>query len=235
MSPGPAISLYFPHNDWENHPGPYTVDMRGEAQAVDTKTLGLSLTEQELWGYVWRFDVAKNFSVDGAGDEVVLDFGDIESVPADAKVLLVDHDLDRLTDVKKEHTHRYFQGVRAVVQSENDARFALIVGSDEFIAKRDDLPALPTRTVLHQNYPNPFNPTTIIRYEIARPGDVTLRMYNAAGALVKELYNGHRAAGVYEAGWNGENNQGHKVASGIYFYKLTAVDFAQTKKMILLK
>ncbi|MEE9270213.1 MAG: FlgD immunoglobulin-like domain containing protein, partial [Candidatus Krumholzibacteria bacterium] len=235
MSPGPAISLYFPHNDWEKHPGPYTVDMRGEAQAVDTKTLGLSLTEQELWGYVWRFDVAKNFSVDGAGDEVVLDFGDIESVPGDAKVLLVDHDLDRLTDLKKEHTYRYFQGVRAVVQSENDARFALIVGSDEFIAKRDDLPALPTRTVLHQNYPNPFNPTTIIRYEIARPGDVTLRMYNAAGALVKELYNGHRAAGVYEAGWNGENNQGRKVASGIYFYKLTAVDFAQTKKMILLK
>ncbi len=58
---------------------------------------------------------------------------------------------------------------------------------------------------------------------------------NAAGALVKELYTGHRTAGVYEAGWNGDNTQGQKVASGIYFYKLSATDFTQTKKMILLK
>ena len=187
-----------------------------------------------MWGYAWHFDVAKNFVVETAGDEVVLDFDGIERVPDEAEVFLVDRDLRRLIDLKKTPTYVFFQGVREFVEEKN-ARFTLIVGSDEFISRRDDLPALPTRTALHQNFPNPFNPTTIIRYEIARASNVTLRIYDATGAFVKELTNAHRTPGVYEAGWNGDNTKGQKLASGIYFYKLNVRDFTQTKKMILLK
>jgi hypothetical protein len=98
-----------------------------------------------------------------------------------------------------------------------------------------DLPSLPSKTVLHQNYPNPFNPSTVIRYGIARPGNVTLRIYDAGGVRVAELYSGPRSPGIYEAGWKGQNDRGEQVASGVYFYRLTTPGYKQTRKMVLLK
>jgi hypothetical protein len=89
---------------------------------------------------------------------------------------------------------------------------------------------------LDQNVPNPFNPTTTIRYEVKKTGPVSLRIYNVAGQLVKTLVDGQRNSGrLYEARWNGFNNGGQPVASGVYFYKLVAKGFAQTKKMVILK
>ncbi len=231
MSPGPAISLYFPHSEWEKHPGPYTVDMRGEAQAVDTKALGLSLDKPQLRGHVWRFDVARNS--DGGLADVVLDVTGIETVPEDAAVYLIDRELETAIDLRKETHYTFFQGTREVISDEEDARFALLVGSDRFVG--DVLPALPTRTVLHPNYPNPFNPTTVIRYELASAGEVTVTIYDVTGALVKTLEARHRERGRYEVGWNGTNDQGQGIASGIYFYRLRAPGFTKTRKMILLK
>jgi hypothetical protein len=232
MSPGPSISLYFPHNDWQKQPGPYTVDMRGDKQVVDAKALGLALvTDQELRGHVWRFDVAKNFEGDAA--DVALDVTGIETVPADAGVYLIDHALETAIDLREETQYTFFQGKREFIKDDETARFTLLVGSDQFVG--DELPALPTRTVLHPNYPNPFNPTTVIRYELASAGDVTVRIYDVTGALVRTLEERHRERGRYEVGWNGTNDQGHGVASGVYFYRLRAPSFAQTRKMILLK
>jgi hypothetical protein len=92
------------------------------------------------------------------------------------------------------------------------------------------------RNHLEQNVPNPFNPTTTIRYEVRESGPVTLKIYNVAGQLVRTLVDGERAAGqVHEATWNGLNDGGRPVSSGVYFYKLVARDFTQTKKMVLLK
>ncbi|UCH83704.1 MAG: T9SS type A sorting domain-containing protein [Candidatus Latescibacterota bacterium] len=90
---------------------------------------------------------------------------------------------------------------------------------------------------LDDNFPNPFNPTTTIRYSVAEQGRVTLRIYNAAGQLIRTLVdkNVEPAQDGFVAVWNGMNNLGHPVASGVYFYKLTAPGFAQTKKMVLLK
>jgi flagellar hook assembly protein FlgD len=98
------------------------------------------------------------------------------------------------------------------------------------------LPTVATRNHLDQNVPNPFNPTTTIRYEIKESGLVSLRIYNVAGQLVRTLVDGHRNAGqLYEATWNGLNDGGQPVASGVYFYKLVAKGYVQTKKMVLLK
>jgi hypothetical protein len=97
-------------------------------------------------------------------------------------------------------------------------------------------PTSVTRNSLDQNVPNPFNPTTTIKYEVKESGLVSLRIYNVAGQLVKTLVDGQRIAGqVYEANWNGLNNGGQPVSSGVYFYKLVARSFTQTKKMVLLK
>ena len=93
-----------------------------------------------------------------------------------------------------------------------------------------------TRNELNQNIPNPFNPTTTIKYEIKTAGPVSLKIYNVAGQLVKTLVDGQRNAGqIYAAQWNGLNDAGQSVSSGVYFYKLVSTNFTQTKKMVLLK
>jgi hypothetical protein len=90
---------------------------------------------------------------------------------------------------------------------------------------------------LDDNYPNPFNPTTTIKYSIASAGRVSLKVYNAAGQLVRTLVDEEQAptAEGFSVTWDGASNTGEKVASGVYFYRLTANEFSQTKKMVLLK
>ncbi|MCU7492316.1 MAG: T9SS type A sorting domain-containing protein [Ignavibacteria bacterium] len=88
---------------------------------------------------------------------------------------------------------------------------------------------------LEQNYPNPFNPTTTIRYSIPERSVVTLKIYDMLGREVKTLISTEQNQGVYEVTWNGENNYGTKVSSGIYIYRVEAGRFNQVKKMVLLK
>jgi uncharacterized repeat protein (TIGR01451 family) len=88
---------------------------------------------------------------------------------------------------------------------------------------------------LEQNYPNPFNPSTTIRYNVLVSGRVTLKIYDLLGKEIKTLVNEDQINGKYQTVWNGENNFGSKVSSGVYFYQLKAGDFIHTKKMIYLK
>ena len=95
-------------------------------------------------------------------------------------------------------------------------------------------------TEVFQNYPNPFNPETWIPYQLATPADVTLRIYSIDGELIRTLTLGHQAAGIYQRQsravyWDGKNKNGESIASGIYFYTLSAGDFTTTRKMLLRK
>ena len=99
---------------------------------------------------------------------------------------------------------------------------------------------IPDETALLHNYPNPFNPETWIPYQLAKPAEVTLTIYATNGAIVRTLELGHQPAGFYEsrsraAYWDGKNNLGESVASGVYFYTLTAGDFNATRKMLIRK
>ena len=99
---------------------------------------------------------------------------------------------------------------------------------------------VPEKTKLLLNYPNPFNPETWIPYQLAKATDVTVSIYSVNGALVRTLALGHQAAGVYQtksrsAYWDGRNEIGERVASGVYFYTLTAGDFSATGKMLVRK
>ena len=99
---------------------------------------------------------------------------------------------------------------------------------------------MPKETALFANYPNPFNPETWIPYQLSEPAEVTVTIYAANGAVVRTLDLGHRRAGSYDsrhraAYWDGRNAQGEPVASGVYFYTLTAGDFSATRKMVIRK
>ena len=99
---------------------------------------------------------------------------------------------------------------------------------------------IPEETALLRNYPNPFNPETWIPYQLAESAEVTLTIYDMNGKLVRRLAVGHQAAGMYQsrsraAYWDGRNQLGEPVASGLYFYTLTAGEFTATRRMMILK
>ena len=99
---------------------------------------------------------------------------------------------------------------------------------------------IPKETTLLPNYPNPFNPETWIPYQLVKDADVTLHIYAVNGRLVRMLTLGHQPAGMYQtrsraAYWDGKNAVGEPVASGVYFYTLTAGDFTATRKMLIKK
>lgn len=98
----------------------------------------------------------------------------------------------------------------------------------------------PKETMLLPNYPNPFNPETWIPYQLAEPADVTVNVYAASGALVRTLALGYQSGGTYQnrsraAYWDGKNELGEPVASGIYFYTLSAGRFTATRRMVIRK
>jgi len=96
-------------------------------------------------------------------------------------------------------------------------------------------PPVADGTVLHQNYPNPFNPTTEIIYELSAAGEVLLSVYDPAGRLVRTLINGFESSGRQRVFWDGRNDAGGLVSSGVYVYQLTAGRDVLTRKMLLLK
>ena len=98
----------------------------------------------------------------------------------------------------------------------------------------------PNKTALLANYPNPFNPETWIPYQLSKAADVTVTIYTSDGNVVRTLAIGHQDVGTYKnrsqaAYWDGTNEMGESVASGVYFYTLTAGDFSATRKMLILK
>jgi hypothetical protein len=95
--------------------------------------------------------------------------------------------------------------------------------------------AVPEQYFLAQNYPNPFNPTTRVAFGLQQGSHTTITVYNLLGQEVTELLDGYRAAGAHVVTWDGTDFQGRTVPSGIYFYRLQADEFTQTRKMVLMK
>jgi len=98
----------------------------------------------------------------------------------------------------------------------------------------DDL-AVGFPATLDQNHPNPFNPTTEIRFHLAQAGDVSLRIFDAQGRLVRDLVQGNYPAGDHAVVWNGIDHRGNSIASGVYLYQLEAAGRKLSKRMILIK
>ena len=98
----------------------------------------------------------------------------------------------------------------------------------------------PKETSVLQNFPNPFNPETWIPYQLAKPAEVTVRIYNASGILIRTLALGHKPSGIYNRQhnaiyWDGKNEIGEPVSSGVYFYTLSAGQSTMTRRMVIRK
>ena len=94
---------------------------------------------------------------------------------------------------------------------------------------------LPTEFAIGDNYPNPFNPTTTINFALPEEANVTLEVYDTMGRRIATLMSSQLAAGRYETNWNGRNDAGASVASGVYLYRIKAGSFSETKTMLLMK
>jgi flagellar hook assembly protein FlgD len=121
-----------------------------------------------------------------------------------------------------------FAVVNATVDGTNGLAAATNLASMTYKAK-------PTVYALSPNYPNPFNPTTTIEYSIPASGNVELAIYNAAGQKVRTLVSEHQSASFYKAVWDGRNDMGESVGSGIYFSRLVSGNFSKIQKMTLIK
>jgi hypothetical protein len=229
MKPPPApeqgISLYVVTQATEKQCYRLSTDMRAKPASSGSE-----------WGEVWSLDLKKTASNESAGDAVKITVNSLVNLSADASAVLIDRTLDREVALNEDVEYTFYLGTRDYVAAEDDTRFRIIVGTESFVQEESTRSLeLPGRAALYQNYPNPFNPSTIIRYDIAEPGMVELRVYDVTGALVKVLEARHRERGRYEVGWNGENDRAEQVASGVYFYRLTAPGYSQTRKMVLVQ
>lgn len=103
----------------------------------------------------------------------------------------------------------------------------------------DAVAGLPRAYSLSQNYPNPFNPMTVIEFAVPETGDggieVTLQIYNIRGGRVRTLIDGPKPGGIYTVSWDGRDDRGNRLATGVYLYSIKAGDFRSTRKMVLVK
>ena len=130
---------------------------------------------------------------------------------------------------------------RAKQLNRTDADFQKgIIVLENLLTTMREIETVPKATALLANYPNPFNPETWLPYQLAKPSDVSISIYAADGKLIRTLDLGHQPVGTYQgksraAYWDGKNQLGENVASGVYFYTLTAGDFTATRKMLIRK
>ena len=108
-------------------------------------------------------------------------------------------------------------------------------GTSQLSVINSQNPALPSSYGLFQNFPNPFNPFTTLQYKLPQDSYVDITIYDMLGNVVNNLVNANQSSGYKSLQWNATNNQGEAVSAGVYLYKIQAGDFADTKKMVLLK
>jgi hypothetical protein len=103
------------------------------------------------------------------------------------------------------------------------------------VADKYEAPFVPKATALMQNFPNPFNPTTVLTYDMASAGQVTIQVFDVSGRLIRTLLDARAELGRHQVAWDGKDASGSSVPSGIYFYRMKTSGFDATKKMILVR
>ncbi|MBX7150431.1 T9SS type A sorting domain-containing protein [bacterium] len=192
----------------------------------DTK-LTTSYKSLQKDGHVWEMEVKTNVS----NKENILSWNAEQF--SDEKTWVI-------IDVSHNHVIDLNQNSYSFVNDdeEHPVRFKIIMGTPLFIQNELERieSELPKKYSLRQNYPNPFNPVTTIRYEIPIRSQVSLKIYNVLGQEINTVVkNTLLDPGQYSIQWDGRNNKGDVVSSGIYIYRLQANQFVQSKKMILIK
>jgi hypothetical protein len=152
----------------------------------------------------------------------VLRFNGVDEIPAGYRVILVSPDDGWPIDLRS-------QSAYTLQTTKKNLTVRLLVGLDSDVERKlADL--LPDSYTLNQNYPNPFNPATTIRYGLPQRSMVNLTIFNALGQQVTQLVSGEQEAGFHDVRFDGS-----RLASGVYFYRIQAGSFGQTKRLLLLR
>ncbi len=203
------VSLYFPHADWNAFPGNYTGDFR----ALNPE------------GGAWDFEVQTSQT------SVTLALADRLNVPADWNILLLDKTNRISWNLREQEQYTFLVNTREPVHA-----FRVIVGKNDFVEEHDlDLVGVPQAFYLSQNYPNPFNPETQLQYEVPTTGRVKIAVYNLQGQEIQRLADEPKSAGRHITAWDGRNNEGVRVASGVYLVRMFAEKFVAVRKVLLAK
>ena len=129
------------------------------------------------------------------------------------------------------------KGLEIVKESQVSYDLKLIVGDEDFVFNTAEaiLNDIPEKFSLSQNYPNPFNPVTRMDYTLPKRSRVVISIYNVLGQEVKTIINREQEYGYHSITWDGIDNRGKQMSSGIYFARMNSNSFSQTKKMLLVK
>ncbi|MBN1408868.1 MAG: T9SS type A sorting domain-containing protein [Calditrichaceae bacterium] len=199
--------LYFDRSAW------------GEKWASMASDIRPDIADKEIW----------NFDVEApAGDKARLSFTDLENIPAEYEVYLIDRSKLRSIDLRLESDYVF-------TPVTSHSKFAVIIGNET--AVEEELQAIiPKEFILGSNYPNPFNPETVIPIELAEAGRLKIIIYNILGEEVRTLFQGSLETGRYQFTWDGTNQAGKRCPSGIYLYHVQGDNgIKATKRMVLMK
>ncbi len=208
-----TVFLAFDHSDWKSHAGWYAADIRKVGSGD---------------GQVWDLSVRTWFK----DQSVTLTWQLYEKLPDGWDAVLLD--LEEGTA-----THMLQNSRKAFTTSKtkpNVRRFRLVAGTEDFILSQSgDIPLVPVEFALSQNYPNPFNAGTEFVYSLPKRCEITLTVYNALGQRVRTLFEGVQRSGHHTVYWDGLDERGIAVASGVYFYKLATPEKTASRKMVYMK
>ena len=209
---GEFVSVFFPRRDWKRRPDVYTTDFRPPTAE----------------GYAWDFEVKSNIY----GEPVTLDFENLNVLPPEFEVRLIDLSLNYPLNLLKKPQYIFRSNDKGKTKS-----FRLFIGTTEFIKSNGLRNAeIPETFELAQNFPNPFNPATTIKFGLPEKSPVFLIIYNILGEAVATLINNvDMEAGWHLMVWDGKDHAGNAVSSGLYLYQLRTGDTVLTRKMMLIK
>ena len=218
---GEYVAVSVPNLGWSQQAMQYTADFRPAGQDV----------------YEWPLQVKSNSTF----DEVILEFKNLANLPNGYEAYLVDAAYGMARNLKSNPSYRVVTTANGIEKS-----LQLLVGKPEALKKRTGgLALVPSAFELAQNFPNPFatqqaQALTAIRYALPKPATVTVEVYNMLGQKVRTLVNRQfQSADYYMASWNGRDEVGKEVSSGVYVYRILAESgaekFTATKKLMLVK
>ncbi len=209
---GKYIRVAFPHPEWQQAGSDFSTDIRPASNNENVWEFAVHTNQVDTW---------VNLSFDFLGD-----------FPDDVEVFVVDEALKLAQNLRANPEYLFKSG-----KNGSEKTLKLIVGSAEFASSAaGDIALVPAEFELLQNYPNPFNPATSIRYNLPTASHVKIEIYDLLGRRVRTLVNmENQNAGYHLASWNGHDNHGAQVASGVYIYRLTTNAQSLARKMILMK
>jgi len=225
-------------------------EARTQTQIQSNMHMNIAGTTPSLIGY-WRFDEGEGLVAhdETAGQNDGLLYNGVEWIPStvafDDWISIPVH-MGIVSAGSEVELDVIFLGLREaedlftaeILIRSNDPLNTLVsvpVSMQVDVVSIDTEPALPTEYVLYQNYPNPFNPTTVIRYGLPEASDVRLEIFDLRGRVVSRYSSVNHPAGWVNLEWNGTNDRGEQVSTGVYICRMVAGDYTKTIKMVFLK